>query len=59
MTNIGGGGGGDVDPKEINLNPRDPPYFYISTLQSSTASFHSCYANFTGSSDHNLVIKYS
>lgn len=47
-----------VDPKNLNLNIRDPPHFYLSTIQSSTASFHSVYANFTASNEHNLILKY-
>lgn len=46
-----------VDPKNLNLNIREPPCFYLSTLQSSSASFHSVYANFTAPNEHNLILK--
>ena len=48
----------EIDHKNLDLSMREPPYFYLSTLQSSTATFNSCYANFTASNEHNLVLKY-
>ena len=47
-----------IDPKKLNLNAREPPVFCLSTVQSSTASFHSVQVNFTGPNEHNLIIKY-
>ncbi len=47
----------DIDPMELTLNARDPPYFYLSTLQAATASVHSLYVNFISSSEHNVVVK--
>ena len=63
---ISGNGGGtpdqpnevEIDHKNLDLSMREPPHFYLSTLQSSTATFNSCYANFTSSNEHNLVLKY-
>lgn len=47
----------DVDPRNLDFSLRSPPYFYLSTLQSSTASFHSACANFTAPNEHNLIVE--